>query len=153
VFVPSGQVSFSGPLSVEYMTMVLSAIPARELGEQLADPLVVSDHPTAGVVLPLLPRFLSARWVLKCGGRILHAHVADLMRKRRRSLETVSIGHYRRCRRPGQASGASRPSTPQRRRESSSTTTSSRMSFSSSSVITSATQMTATAASCRLEHP
>ena len=28
VFAPSGQVSFSGPLSVEYMTMVLSAIPS-----------------------------------------------------------------------------------------------------------------------------
>ena len=27
VLAPSGQVSFSGPLSVEYMTMVLSAIP------------------------------------------------------------------------------------------------------------------------------
>ena len=25
---PSGQVSFSGPLSVEYMTMVLSAMPS-----------------------------------------------------------------------------------------------------------------------------
>ena len=27
VLAPSGQVSFSGPLSVEYMTMVLSAMP------------------------------------------------------------------------------------------------------------------------------
>ena len=28
VLAPSGQVSFSGPLSVEYMTMVLSAMPS-----------------------------------------------------------------------------------------------------------------------------
>jgi hypothetical protein len=28
VLPPSGQVSFSGPLSVEYMTMVLSAMPS-----------------------------------------------------------------------------------------------------------------------------
>jgi hypothetical protein len=42
---PSGQEKNSAPLSVEYMTMVLSATPQLlELGEQLADHGVMLDH-------------------------------------------------------------------------------------------------------------
>ena len=59
VLAPSGQVSFSGPLSVEYMTMVLSAMPELvELVEHLADLLVVRDHAIAVVVLPALAAVL-----------------------------------------------------------------------------------------------
>ena len=42
---PSGQLITSAPLSVEYMTMVLSAMPSSSsLVEQLADVAVVLDH-------------------------------------------------------------------------------------------------------------
>ena len=67
VLAPSGQVSFSGPLSVEYMTRVLSAMPKLiKLVEHLADLFVVDDHAITVWSWPLLPRFFSATCVLKC---------------------------------------------------------------------------------------
>ena len=57
---PSGQLNSSAPLSVEYITMVLSAMPEFvELGEELPDLPVVLDHAVgihaqAGLALGLL---------------------------------------------------------------------------------------------------
>ena len=58
---PSGHVNVSAPLSVEYMTIVLSAMPKLvELVEELADVAVVLDHAVgvdaeAGLALRTLP--------------------------------------------------------------------------------------------------
>ena len=53
VMPPSGQVFMCGPLSVEYITKVLSAMPSSSSSvEHLADVLVVVDH---GVVIGRLP--------------------------------------------------------------------------------------------------
>ena len=59
VLAPSGQVSFSGPLSVEYLDDGVVGDPQLvELGEYLANLLVVDDHAIAVGVLPALAKVL-----------------------------------------------------------------------------------------------
>src|SRR5215213_6281305 len=67
VLAPSGQVSFSGPLSVEYMTMVLSVTPSSSSFAS-SSPICSSCTTIRSLYgsCPLLPRFFSATCVRKC---------------------------------------------------------------------------------------
>src|SRR5215207_4119886 len=67
VLAPSGQVSFSGPLSVEYMTMVLSVTPSSSSFAR-SSPICSSWTTMRSLYgsCPLLPRFFSATCVRKC---------------------------------------------------------------------------------------
>ncbi len=81
VMAASGQLLKCGPLSVEYMTMVSSAIPSSSsLSSMLADVLVVSDHHVVVIALAALALVLLGGMRAEVHGRRVVPHEERLFR-------------------------------------------------------------------------